>query len=266
MKNPSSEMPGSPKYYRRNFSLSRPSGKNVYEFLIVARSGCDASIEIMGAFSNFHVWLSQAYVNDDPSADRLIMGTFCDFSKAIVSAEGFSKEIKKLKSVIEVEFIDTENRLFDKYFFPLVIMDRFRAIVMRVDPLLKVEERLMKNMGSGGAAIMFDEGKTYALETVENYKALLSNAEPDLLIQNIVDGLRSTGWGLFSFRKNEEGFYVRVEHPPKLESGEMAENRFIMGVIAGILESVYEGEWSVISSHYNKEEDALSCNLRNRLV
>ena len=70
------------------------------------------------------------------------------------------------------------------------------------------------------------------------YNVALLRAEAAVLLRNIVDGLRAAGWWLFEFNKNEQGFFVTVKHPPKLDNGEMAENRFVMGVAAGILESL----------------------------
>jgi len=233
-----------------------------YELLIVASSEAGSTLEIISTFSKFNIELNKAYVYYYPEHNRRVFGAFCDFSNAKIKIDLFSKELKKLPSVVRVEYNSSKDRMFDTFFFPLTLMDKHRVILMRVDPLLNMEKSLIDRMGSAGSAIMFDEGVRYAMGTVGQYKGALSGESAEILLRNVRDGLIATGWGLFDFKETEKGYLVSIKHPPKLENGGMAENRFTVGVIVGIIQALYGGSWSVFRSHYDPSEDTLTCGLK----
>lgn len=257
-------MPGfdTQNYYQRNFFASKPAKPAIYEFVIVARNEAVSMSEILSVFSKFNVDPIKIYVDTYPEEDARLLNTFCDFSNAKTIAELFSNELRKLHSVIGVEFDGAKNRMFDRFFFPLVIGSR-RGILIRMDPLLNIEKRLEKRMGSGGLAIMFDEGVSYALETMEEYKAALPGADNSTLLQNVVDGLRVTGYGLFEFKKMENSYTVSIKHPPRFTNGAVSENKFTTGIVAGIMQSLFGGKWSVLRSHYDDQEDTMILVLKS---
>ena len=83
---------------------------------------------------------------------------------------------------------------------------------------MNVEKRLVEKMGSTGEWIMYDEGREYAAEAMTQYKKLFGNSSSnESILLNTSDGLRATGWGIFEFHRNEEGFFVTVRHPPRIE-------------------------------------------------
>lgn len=232
----------------------------MHEFLIVGEK--ETTSDIFSLFSRFSIDVVRMEIEEEPISNRFLFSGFCSIARSNVTADVFSGELKKLRRVERVEFQNAEDAVFARFFFPLYVTNDSRGILMRMDPLLKIEQHLLQVLGSAGAAIMFDEGKTYAVETVEIIKKALPDANPSILLRNIVDALRATGWGLFTFKQNEEGFYVTVEHPPRLKSGGMEENKFVAGVTVGILVSLYGNELSVISSQYKVQEDLLAYKLK----
>jgi len=233
-----------------------------YEFLIVAKNEAGSTLEIISTFSKFDIELSKAYVYNYREPNRRVFGAFCDFSKAKIEIVPFSEELKKLPSVVRVEFDSSKNRMFDRFFFPIMLMDKHRAVLMRVDSLLNMEKNLTERMGSAGSAIMFDEGVSYAEQTVGHYREILPSQGIEVVLRNITDGLIATGWGFFDFKETEKGYFVSIRHPPRLENGEMAENRFILGLTAGIFQALFGGSWSIFRSHYDPSEDVLNCGLK----
>lgn len=61
-----------------------------------------------------------------------------------------------------------------------------------------MEKRLEEKIGTGFASVMFGEGRVYATETFHQHKAVLPDAGAELLLANIVDGLRAIGGGYSS--------------------------------------------------------------------
>ncbi|MDG6996557.1 MAG: hypothetical protein JRN52_11605 [Nitrososphaerota archaeon] len=248
------------KYYPKHFSLSTPTGKDMHEFLIIGER--ESTPDIVAVFSKFNIDIVRMEIDEEPVSNKFLFGGFCSVARSNVTVDVFSAELKKLRHVERVEFLKADNALFSRFFFPLYVTNESRGIVMRMDPLLKIEQHLLQILGSAGAAIMFDEGKTYAVETVQLIKKSLPDADTSVLLRNIVEALRATGWGLFAFKENEEGFYVTVEHPPRLKSGGMAENKFVAGVTVGILVSLYGKDLSVASSQYHETDDLLVYKLQ----
>jgi hypothetical protein len=109
---------------------------------------------------------------------------------------------------------------------------------MRLDPLLNIENRLDQELGSAGSAIMFREGEGYAVETLNQYRQVLGSVSQESLLDNVKDGLRATGWGIFDFKTTKDGYEVAVQEAPLIK-GMPEPSRFLCGIIAGIVESVY---------------------------
>ena len=124
---------------------------------------------------------------------------------------------------------------------------RERVIIMRLSPLLNIERRLHEELGSAGSEIMFNEGEGYAIETIGQYRTVLGSVSTEVLLENVTDGLRATGWGLFEFKESKEGYEVTVRDAPMLGST-TEPSRFLCGIIAGILETVLSVKIKVVES------------------
>jgi hypothetical protein len=90
----------------------------------------------------------------------------------------------------------------------------------------------------------------------------LPGASPQVLAENIIDGLRATGWGLFRFRIIGDGFEVIVSDPPMLESSNYKENRFYYGAAAKILEGLYGNELAFDKSSFDYVNKKLTFRLK----
>ena len=198
------------------------------------------------------------------SSSGFIASLFCEFSRADCTVEAFEDELKCLPFVIRAHSADMTGKYFDRFFFPLSIMNNNRIILMRTKPLLRIEKSLVDNLGSGGAALMFQEGRVYAEETINQYRKMMPNLSSDEFLENMKDGLRVTGWGLFKFRRTRDGFEVTVIDPPLLEDSQYMENRFYYGVTARILEILYGGTLTVASSYLDAKNRRLTFNLEQQ--
>ena len=248
------------RYYPRNLSVSYKPGYKVFEFLVVWQHELGSLGRILDLFSSkgAKVLLTHSQIDEDTNA---VVGTFyCDLTQAKEPVENFRKRIAGLGFVRSTEYVSTEQAMFDKFLFPLVISGRSRVLIMRLNPLLNIEKRLREELGSAGSAIMFREGEGYAAETLDQYRTVLGNIGSETLMENVKDGLRATGWGIFEFKTSNDGYEVTVQDAPLLE-GSTEPSRFLCGIIAGIVESIYGMRVKVAESKVEPKSGNVSVSL-----
>lgn len=251
------------QYLPKQLPLTRPSGENIFEFAIEADE-VGAFANIVRIFSNHRVDIKSVSASKAEALDRFVSSLFCDFTIAECTPDQIKEELKHLPGIISIQSANMDGKLWDRFFFPLSLMkNKNRVIIMRVEPLLRVERNLIQTLGSTGASIMFQEGRTYANEVFLQYKEILPNASAEELLDTIKDGLRSTGWGLFEFiNTNDGGFVVKVLDPPVLKDADYTENRFFYGVATRILENLYGRTLALSESSFDKTSRTLRFRLK----
>lgn len=246
------------EYFPKNFALTKPDGKKIFEFVVLIKDQAGAYSRLVETFTSHGIDIKSGFVGQHGSSSQFIANLFCEFARADCTVWIFEEELKRLPFVIRVRSADMAGRYFDKFFFPMTIMNNNRIILMRTEPLLRIEKSLVENLGSGGAALMFQEGRVYAEETLNQYKKIMPNLTADDLLENVKDGLRVTGWGIFDFRRTSDGYEVVVTDPPLIADSHYRENRFYYGVIARVLEMLYGGTLTVVTSHADTERRKLT--------
>ncbi|HUK75347.1 MAG TPA: hypothetical protein VLU99_06095 [Nitrososphaerales archaeon] len=236
-----------PRYFPRNLGVSSPPGANVHEFLVVWNHELGSLAKILQVFSTHKVKVVQTHSQLDEATGTVVGTYYCDMTKADQTVEEVQKAIKELSFVRSADAASAESSLFDKFLFPVTVWGRERVIIMRLSPLLNIEKSLVEELGSAGSAIMFREGEGYATETIAQYRAVLGDVSAQVLLKNVVDGLRATGWGLFEFKESKDGYEVTVRDAPMLATT-TEPSRFLCGIIAGVLESVLSVRMKIVES------------------
>ena len=240
-------LPTKTRYFPRNLAIASTRGEGVHEFLVVWNHEYASLVKILETFSKHEAKVILAHSQLE-EATGMVVGTFyCGLAKPDRDSDAIRDEIKGLSFVQTVESASTEQSLFDKFLFPVTIWGSHRVLVMRLSPMLNIENRLVKELGSVGSAIMFREGEGYAAETLKQYREVLGSITTESLLENVKDGLRATGWGLFEFKKTKDGYEVTVQEAAAVQ-GPTEPSRFLCGIIAGILESVYATKVMVVES------------------
>jgi hypothetical protein len=177
------------------YLLTKPKGDHIFEFLIYGRDEPGILVKIVDIFTKHKIDIRSISASPEQLEDRpyFVSNAFCDMSKADCTTESIVIELRKFSFVKRVLYADMKGRLFDRFLFPTLIMNKNRVILMRVEALLRMEKSLRDKMGSVGTVMMFDEGKVYGEEALKQYKLALPGATPEILVENIIDGLRATG-------------------------------------------------------------------------
>ena len=253
-----------PKYFPRNLAISYKPGFKVYEFLVVWKHEFGSLVMILDVLSRHRVKVLLTHSQLDEDTGMAVGTYYCDLTQADQPVESLRKEIQGLDFVRSADYVSTEQAMFDKFLFPVTIWGRNRVLIIRLDPLLNIEKRLGQELGSAGGAIMFREGEGYATETLVQYRKVLGNVTEQALMENVKDGLRATGWGVFDFQTTKQGYEVTVQDAPLVDGGAQP-SRFLCGIIAGILESVYATKVKVVDSTVDPASGKASVKL-SRIV
>jgi predicted amino acid-binding ACT domain protein len=250
-----------PHYFQKVLPVTKPQGENIFEFAIVAEDKIGAFSSLVQVFTKHRIDIQSISANKmkEPNTKTMhfVAGLFCDLTVSDVAVEEVQSELKSLPFVIEVQSCDMKQWIWDRYFFPTNLAQS-RIIMIRVEPLLRIERNLIQRLGTGGAAIMYREGEVYAEETFHEYKSMLPKANKERLLQCLVDGLRATGWGIVEFKKLLSGYQVTIKDPPMLKEIDYKENRFLYGAAGRTLELIFDDHVSLAESSFDEKNSILN--------
>lgn len=236
-------------------------GGRRYELLVTGKDEIGGLSKLTARLANRGVDLSLSGGYYIVAPGTFVWTTFANFDKSRASLETVIKDLRGLGFVTEVEAVEMGKVAFDQFLFPLVIMNGFRGVIMNMGPLLRVEQRLTEQFGSGGAVLMFEEGKQYALESVSQVREALPESSPEELLNAVVAWLRTTGWGIFAFDVSqfEDAGKVKVTivEPPNAAVRGVDQSHFANGTTAGIIESVFGMRVRLAHSSYEESEKTL---------
>jgi hypothetical protein len=258
------------KYVPRFVGVGPPpdsvkSGK-LYEFVAEGRDEVGSLSKLNKVLNDHNLKVASAGGYSVSEGGAFIWSGFADYSLSTFKVEDTIREIKRLSFVTQASAVKIGEVVFDQYLFPVTIMGRQRAILVRAAPFVRVEQRLIAAFGSAGKSIMFDEGRNYALESFEQYVKLLPEATPAVLMKNAVAGLRATGWGIFEVDVSRlliDGFAkIAIREPPFSETPEVKESNFTNGLACGALEAIFHAKTRIESSRYDEASKTLQLFLR----
>jgi len=258
------------KYHPRLLGLAPPlesirAGK-VYEFLATGRDEVGTLSKLNGVLNSHHLKLTTAGGYSVPETGSFVWSGFADYSQSEFTAEDTLREIRGLSFVTFAEASVIDEVVFDRYLFPVTMLGGQRAIIVRAEPFIRVEQRLIAAFGTGGATIMFDEGRHYALEAFAQYLMMLPGAAPEVILNNAIAGLRATGWGVFEVdvsRLLVDGIArVSVRDPPFSGVPAARESFFTSGIVCGALEGIFGAKAAVQSSTYDEKTRTLRLVLK----
>ena len=238
----------------------KPRGENIFEFGILARDESGAFAKLVQVFAIHKIDIRSATTSrvydKKTKSECTVAGLFCDFTSSDCTVENLETELKALKFIIEVQYYDMKDRMWERFLFPTTLAGS-RIIMLRADPLLRIERNLIDRMGTAGAAIMFHEGEVYAEQAFEEIKKMLPGAQSERLLQCVIDALRATGWGIVEFHKLPAGFEAIVKDPPILTDADYKENRFLYGAASRLLELIYGAKIFLSESSFDEKNSIL---------
>ncbi|MCL4519797.1 MAG: hypothetical protein M1587_11445 [Thaumarchaeota archaeon] len=255
-------MPTSPSeeeyFHSRNIGASKPYGKNVYEIAVRGDFGFGIESAIADTLLKCNAKMIRQLLEGEVYTNDFSAEYFIDASNLNCSMGDLIKKLKAIQHVKEVHSEYREGYLYSHLIFPITAFRRARLIAFRADSLVRTQERLEQILESGAATIMYEEGRSYGETIVKNHRFLLGGENQQLLIENLKEASKATGWGIPEFEFDDvDRVRLRLRHPPLMVNGEWKEIWLLYGAFAGMLEDIFEIKLSVDRSEYSKESDTL---------
>ena len=140
-------------YFPRLIGVGPPLGSTktgkVYEFIATGRDEVGTLSKLNEVLNAHHLKTATAggYAVHEPG--KFIWSGFAGYSSSDFKVEETLREIRQLSFVTQAEASHVTDVLFDKYLFPVVILGGQRAIIVRAEPFMRVEQRLITASGPG---------------------------------------------------------------------------------------------------------------------
>ncbi|MDA4111767.1 MAG: hypothetical protein OK439_04465 [Thaumarchaeota archaeon] len=252
------------KNYPRNITLLRPPGSKVVEFMVICKNEIGALAAISGILAKANLNIEVKYGHADRDSNAYLLILYADFSNSPSSLDQITKDLKDLPVVNKVEIDDDQRRRFDNFLFPIVGVQDNRAVIMDLNALVKLEQSLFEKIGSGGHAFLFQMGRDYSIENGKILKSGDFAQDRESQLKNLVDLLKTSGWGIFDIRKLWNGFDIVISEPHLLDGHTFVDIRFIYGMLAGALQSIFDEEFYVLDTRYDTRANTILLELRTR--
>lgn len=255
-----------PRFYPR-VVLATPQVKagpadRWFEFLTTGQDSVGGLARLTAIFARRNVNLvpSGGYYLLDRNS--FVWNTFANFAHAKSTPERVAEELRREDFVSKVESVEVDVSSLDQFLFPVYLNNGYRGVILSAAPLLKVEQRLTEMLGTSGEVLMFEEGKAYAKESVEQFRHAIHGSGGAKLLNDVGSWLRTTGWGIFEFDLTqfvkEDIINVLVREPLIPPDREKRMSSFLNGLVAGVIEKAFEISVALTSSSYEETNRTLS--------
>ena len=248
----------SAKYRPRVIGYVEPLGKQVFEFAVYGGDAPSSIARLTDLFLEHRARLLNHRLDWNDALSQFAAFYMVDMAGADCSSSKLAELLRSRPGVDEVRVISRAGSLFGYSTFPLILNGVSRGVILRVENWLQVEEDLIRWMGSAGESIMFREGETYGVSTCRRYTGLFASEDQSLLFQNIRDGGKALGWGIFDYRISNDrvAALLEVKYPITNSEGEVT-SRFFHGMLCGVMEVILNAKLNMRESAYDRKTSTL---------
>jgi predicted amino acid-binding ACT domain protein len=230
------------KFFPRKINVVVPLGESVVHFLVVGKDEAGALAKIAGVLAAHGLNLLNAGTYETTKKDEFLFNFFADFAKADVTLEAISTELKALSFVSLVSASRSEEAVYDKHMFPVVLFEGNRAVLLLAESVVSIERDLQRQIGKQGQQVLFEVGRSSSLIISAVHRNMLPDADRETLLATACDDMRARGWGLTAFQAPKdpgEKMRVTVREPIFAGIGEAKESWWLMGLASGFFEAIY---------------------------
>ncbi|MEM2403980.1 MAG: V4R domain-containing protein [Candidatus Methanomethylicia archaeon] len=228
-------------------------GRAVSGLTIRVANKPDVLWRIFKVFSDFNIGVLEAAIPTFMSgASEITLFFIIDFTSSNVSLENIISELRRIDSVLDINVLvgGLEGWVFNTVHFPLTVHD-VRCIILAEPALKGMIETLRREMGLGGAAILFHIGSFIGVE-VAGYcikKYDVKDLMKALALMRYL--IAAWGWGIivdarFNIEKIKIELNIRGLWECSVYSGlDSSQSHFFRGFLAGYFSTILNKSISV---------------------
>jgi len=241
------------RYQKDLFCSAYSKDGYLFQFAVKLKNAPGAIAEVAKFFSSKHINILQGFHMVCSNPEEAVWGFFADLKGSNVRVEDLIKEIKKLGSVLEVEFSGPiiDGLIVDELHFPITVLNE-RSIVMKVKTFAGCFKRLYEKFGSGAAFILYEMGKAAGEEKARSEKEKLDKLTA---LKVILAERAAKGWGMAKIEKFDEEKAEAIitvqelfECIPFQGRSKETMSQFFRGYLAGVFSQFFGKSVLVIES------------------
>lgn len=245
------------KYRPRTIGYPEPLGKDAFEFAIYGNDAPSSIVRLTDQFLEHGACLLNHRLDWNDLEQKFAAFYMVDMSRADRSSSELAEILRSRSGVEEVRVISRAGAIFGYSSFPIILNGVNRGVILRVEDWSQVEEDLVGWMGTAGETIMFREGESYGASIGRRYVRLIGT-DDQLLIQNVRDGMKATGWGIMDHRISDDRntFFLEVKYPITNSKGEVV-SKFFQGLTCGLIEVILDAKLTMQEANHDQKTGIL---------
>src|SRR5579875_584200 len=237
------------EYFPRTIGLAKAGSVTTFSFLISGKEEKGAQTRVLNTFfvHGAKILFQSGYL--DEKYNEFTLCVYCDLKTADISSDDLIIELRRFKFVVNAVSSSMKGRFFDRYLFPLTMMDSVRVVAVNSDFNSQLGERLRGN--PQGKSALFELARSYALDLVKRIRLTMGKKTSLSNIQeNSAAYLRTIGLGTFRSQSDNGAECVIIQDPPTSKSGEASGNTFIQGIASGLVEALKGRRMEIVRESY----------------
>ena len=225
----------------------------------------EISLHIMSSLLNRGVRILSQNARVNEMTGELVLHLVCDLRDSYFTPDDLLIHLRSIRNVNHATGVSLKNKMFGGLLFPVTMMETERVVAVDSNLTFHILEKL----GTEHAKSIFVESAShYGKHIVESIRQKLeegtgTETSPRASIEAVQDNVRSymmaSGWGRINWQSEDKADRVLIHDPPTVSRGASAEgNLFLRGMFAGILEAIWNKEFSFSEEQYDPKERLLT--------
>ncbi len=241
--------------FSRSLGISAPAGRDVHEVYLRVKS----YPSVLGKISNLmgerkvDILSVSGQVADDKKTARLIF--YVEMGSAASSIEELEGALRKQEFVLDVITRPRNRMYFEDIMFPLTSGGHYRVFTVGARSWVSLVKQLLEKFGSGGKAILQEEGVAVGEEMVDRIGNRFEKADKEILLDNLIGLFRGSGLGLLEIKSGgssgeRSSFRIAIREPAAAESDAPILDDFLVGVVKGAISKILSKDLRVKDAAY----------------
>ncbi|MDV3277602.1 MAG: ACT domain-containing protein [Nitrososphaerales archaeon] len=241
----------------RSAGIAAPSGRDVYEIYVVAKSRPGVLGEISGLLGQRSVDILQAHVQVSKDGGLGYIILYVEMADSKTTVNELLDELRKKGFVTEVKAESRNSIFFETMMFPLTSGGHYRIFAVGANEWLKLIDSLKASLGTAAGSILFQEGSAAGGSVVENIGKRFQGMDKSTFVENFRAFFSASGLGLLGEIGEGGAIEITIDKPAVTRKDGAVLDDFLIGVVAGALGKINSRKYAVRDPRWSDENRLL---------